>query len=216
MINDEKITVSPIGSPAQMQPYARKQFYDEQFAGEASSLAVHVVGILLFDSKGDLIVQKRSHIKNHNPGLVDKSIGGHITFGDTPDYTVMVESVQELSTPSIVLRNEQDFSKTLRLLRSYTDTISIVQHTEVKEWQFDKLHEGEKKPITNVLHLYFGVYDGRMRPADKEAAGMLYYSFERLSEEIAEHPEMFTDDLIKICEHYRQDIVAFQESIAIA
>lgn len=213
MIHEEKITVSPVGSPAQTQPYSRSQYYREQFSGTNEPLAVHVVGILLFDSRGDLILQKRSHTKNHNAGLIDKSIGGHITFGDTSDYTVMVESVQELSTPSIVLRNRTDFVKTLQLLRSYTDTISIVQQIEVKEWQFEKSYEGQQRPITNVLHLYFGVYDGRMRPADREAAGMLYYSFDRLCDEIADHPETFTNDLVKICEFYKQDIIDFQSSI---
>lgn len=213
MSSDEKITVSPVGNPAQMQPYSRAQFYDEQFSGEGSDLAVHVVDIILFDSNGDLILQKRSHNKAHNPGLLDKSIGGHIVFGDTPDYTVMVESVQELLTPSIVLRDEEDFTKTLKLLRSYTETISIVRHKEVKEWKLQKLYNGALRPINNVVHMYFGVYDGRMRPADRESAGMLYYSFDRLRQEMAEHPEQFTDDLIQMCEHYKDDIVAFQESI---
>ena len=70
----------------------------------------------MFNSYGEMIIQKRSFDKNHNPGLLDKSIGGHVQFGDTPDYTAMVETIQELQTPSIVLKNENDFVKTFHLL----------------------------------------------------------------------------------------------------
>jgi len=122
MSNDEQITVSPVGSPTQVQAYSRRQFYEEQFSGN-NKLAVHVVDIILFDTNGDMILQKRSHTKAHNPGLLDKSIGGHIAFGDTPNYTVMVESIQELLTPSIAAGDHKEFTKIFNLLRDYTETI---------------------------------------------------------------------------------------------
>jgi hypothetical protein len=40
----------------------------------------------------------------------------------------MVESVQELKVPSIVLRNHTDFIKTYKLLNSYLSSISVVEH----------------------------------------------------------------------------------------
>lgn len=212
MSQDEQITVSPVGSPAQLQSYDRKQFYDEQFAGD-HRLAVHIIDILLFSSQGDIILQKRSHTKAHNPGLLDKSIGGHIVYGDTADYTVMVESIQELLTPSIVLKNDSDFSKTMDLLRNYTDTISVIKPIETVEWKLNKLQGGAQKPVNNVVHMYFGVYDGRMRPADREASGMLYYSYENLKREIEMSPAQFTDDLIQMCAKYDEQIVAFQASL---
>lgn len=215
MSQNEQVTVSPVGSPAQVQSYDRGQFYQEQFSGN-HNLAVHVIDIVLFTSHGDIILQKRSHTKAHNPGLLDKSIGGHIVYGDTADYTVMVESVQELLTPSIVLKNDADFDKTLSLLKNYTETISIVKPVETVEWVLNKLHEGSQKPINNVVHMYFGVYDGRMRPADREAAGMLYYSYENLKREIEQNPAQFTDDLIQMCSKYDEQIIAFQNLLSVA
>lgn len=212
MTNEEKVTVSPVGNPADISSYSRKQFYDEQFAGD-DRLAVHVIDILLFDTNGDMILQKRSHTKTHNPGLMDKSIGGHIVYGDTPQFTVMVESVQELMTPSIVLKDDADFVKTLALLKNYTETVSLIKPVEVREWRLNKLHGGQLKPVNNVVYMYFGVYDGRMRPADREAAGMLYYSFENLQKELSEHPEQFTDDLVQMLREYETKIIEFQQLI---
>ena len=61
--------------------------------------------------------------------------------------------------------------------------------------------------------MYFGVYDGRMRPADREAAGMLYYSYDRLRQEIAENTADFTDDIIQMCNTYESEIIDFQNQI---
>jgi isopentenyldiphosphate isomerase len=212
MSQNEQVTVSPISSPAQLQSYDREKFYEEQFSGN-HDMAVHVVDVLLFTSRGDIVLQKRSHTKAHNAGLLDKSIGGHIVYGDTADYTVMVESVQELLTPSIVLKDDNDFLKTFDLLKEYTETISILKPIEVHEWTLNKLHDGSQKPVNNVVHMYFGVYDGRMRPADREAAGMLYYSYENLKREISQNPSQFTDDLIQMCKRYDAHIIAFQALI---
>jgi isopentenyldiphosphate isomerase len=212
MAQTEQVTISPIGNPAELQSYDRKQFYEDQFSGRRD-FAVHVIDILIFNTNGDIVLQKRSHTKAHNAGLLDKSIGGHIVYGDTPEYTVMVESVQELLTPSIVLKNDADFTKTLILLKDYTETLSIVKPIEVREWTLNKLHDGVLKPVNNVVHMYFGVYDGRTRPADREAAGTLYYSFDNLKQEIAQNPNQFTDDLIEMVEAYSDKIVEFQALI---
>lgn len=213
MAQDETICVSPLGAPAQVQPYSRQQFYEEQFHNPTTPLAVHVVNVLLFNSKGDMIVQKRSQQKQHNPGLLDKSIGGHITYSDTPDYTVMVETVQELLTPSIVLRTDEDFRKTHELLRSYTATVAIVKQQAVREFTFNKLHDNQLKPIHNVMYLYLGIYDGSMKPADREASGMLYYPLEQLTKEMRAHPEQFTDDLAQIMRHFGTTINLFLQTI---
>ncbi len=85
-------------------PMDRKEFYRGQVEAFKKfgkpTKAIAVVSIFLFNEHGELLVQKRSNEKAHNPGLLDKSIGGHIQIGDSPQYTVMVETVQELQVPS--------------------------------------------------------------------------------------------------------------------
>lgn len=43
--------------------------------------------------------------------------------------------------------------------------------------------------------MYFGIYDGSTKPADKELAGMLYYKIEDLDNELQATPDQFTEDL---------------------
>jgi isopentenyldiphosphate isomerase len=85
---------------------------------------------LLLNEHGELIIQKRAKTKNHNPNLLDKSIGGHVQYGDSPNLTAMIETIQELQTPSIVLENRADFERTLDVLRAYTATTAVMQYIE--------------------------------------------------------------------------------------
>ena len=102
----------------QPMPMGRDEFYDSQIEcakkGEKPNRAVAIVDVLLFTLDGEVIIQKRSSNKRHNAGLLDKSLGGHITFGDTPDFTVMTETLQELEIAAIVLDSEEDFKKTFK------------------------------------------------------------------------------------------------------
>ena len=140
---------------------SRKEFYDTQFSDNPNNdLAVHVVMVFIVTSSGEIILQKRSSDKRHNARLIDKTLGGHVTFGDNPDYTVMVETVQELLTPSIVLKNEEDFSKTYGLLKNYLNTVAIVRKKEAEEITLTKIVDGHEYDVTHVAHLYFGIYDG--------------------------------------------------------
>jgi isopentenyldiphosphate isomerase len=209
-MSDENITVSEIGKPAETWSYSRRQFYDEQFTDDANSnLAVHIVAIFILTSNGELLLQKRAINKRHNSRLIDKTLGGHISFGDSADYTVMVESIQELLTPSIVLNSEDNFKKTYDLLKDYLNTVALIKHHETKEFRFTKIVESQSYQVSNVIHMYFGFYDGSTKPADKEAAGMLYYSMDELDKEVKANPKQFTDDLKKLLAVYKDDLQEF-------
>jgi isopentenyldiphosphate isomerase len=210
---DEKVTVSPAGNRQMVRPYSRKQFYDEQFSeNNHEQLAVHVVAVFIVTSSGELLLQKRSADKRHNARLIDKTLGGHVTYGDNPDYTVMVETVQELLTPSIVLKNEDDFAKTHSLLKHYLNTVALIKHSESKELKLSKVVGGNTYDVWNVVHMYFGIYDGSTKPADKESAGMLYYKIEDLDKELLATPEQFTDDLKKLFGEYKNDLLKLVSS----
>lgn len=210
---DERITVSKAGDVGNFMPYSRKQFYDEQFSSEPhEDLAVHVVAVFIVTSSGELLLQKRSADKRHNARLIDKSLGGHVTYGDDPDYTVMVETVQELLTPSIVLKNEEDFAKTFELLKRYLTTVALIRHQETKEFELSKVVDGTPFSVKNVVHVYFGKYDGSTRPADKESAGMLYFNMNDLDDEIAAAPDQFTDDIKILFAEYKADLIEFMQA----
>lgn len=57
----------------------RSEFYSEEVSRSRNGLTperyIEVIHIFLFNEHGELIIQKRSKEKNHNPNLLDKSIG---------------------------------------------------------------------------------------------------------------------------------------------
>ena len=135
----------------------RKEYYKKQVnefhrSGKTTE-AVEVVNVFLFNTDGELLVQKRGKKKAHNPGLLDKSLGGHMKFGDTADYTAMVETVEELGAPSIVLRDPVDFEKTRLLLKNYRQNIAIMKLLNADFFALDKIIDGESIPIVNKTHV---------------------------------------------------------------
>ena len=55
-----------------------------------------VVHILVFNAKGELLLQKRSMDKDVAPGRWDTSVGGHVNSGETVADAVMRETEEEL------------------------------------------------------------------------------------------------------------------------
>ncbi len=195
-------------------PMARDEFYSEQIVvykktGKPTR-SVEVVQVLLFTTDGELILQKRSRRKDHNPGMFDKTLGGHVRFGDTPTYTLMVETLQELQVPSLVLPSSEDFKKTYRLLKDYLNNIALIQHIDgPRTYTSTKRIGAETMNIANTYHFYLGIYSGSIKPADKEVSGILFFSPETLGEEVKESPELFTEDLRFFLKKYKEKIAEF-------
>ncbi len=191
----------------------RSEYYQKQVDSfnktDSTTEAVEIIHVFLFNSDGELLIQKRGKSKDHNPGLLDKSLGGHITFGDTADYTAMVETVEELQTPSIVLRDSIDFEKTRALLRDYKQNIAVIKPYTIGFFTQPRIINGKSIPIVNKAHVYLGIYDGTTKPSDKEASGVLYYTLDDLKEEMQKSPEQFTQDLHFYIKEYEKDFRDF-------
>lgn len=173
------------------------------------SRAVAVVIILLFNAHKEAIIQKRSTSKKHNADLLDKSIGGHIRFGDSSHYTVQAETLEELSVPALVLSNDEDFKKSYKLLKQYLDRSALVQFVDSRVVPMKKEIQGETIEIANKYYFYVGIYTGSIKPADREAAGVMYYSLDALEKQMEKYPDQFTYDLQFFLEKYRKNIDAF-------
>ncbi len=73
--------------------------------GKASRAQVHngskvlhpVVHLHVFNKKGELFVQKRATDKDIQPGKWDTSVGGHISFKETPQKALQREAKEELN-----------------------------------------------------------------------------------------------------------------------
>lgn len=191
----------------------RDAFYKEQVESFKKtgkpSRANDIVDIFIFSLNGEMLVQKRSYDKAFNPALLDKSIGGHIRYGDGVNYTVMVETVQELQTPSIVLKDDKDFLKTHELLKDYLTTIAIIKHVDSKLYTMKKIFNDEVIEIANKANIFFGIYGGNIRPADREAQGVLFYTLEELETEMEKFPKTFTDDMHVLMRDLGDDMEKF-------
>lgn len=198
-------------------PYDRVTFYDEQiveFKNHWSpTLWVSVIGILIFNESGEIIVQKRAKHKNHNAWLLDKTVWWHVKYWDGIDYTVMVETVEELQCPSIVVKHDENFEERLKLLKNYIKTLAIISHIDVSDVIMERKMKDGNIRIANKMYLYFGVYWWRVKNVDKEAMWILYYSLDDLLNEIQEYPNMFTYDLKYILETHNEDIRSFIDLI---
>lgn len=214
----ETVRTYLLEDPDTVIPMDRDEFYAEQVAlhkaGKEPTRAVEIVNAFIVNTQGQILLQKRSYDKNHNPGLIDKAIGGHVQYDDTINHTVMVETVQELETPSIVLKNIKDFDKTYKVLDGYLETIGIIKHAETDIFILDKIIKGETLKIANKSSLFLGVYNGRVKPADNEAQGILYYTPAELEKELKSMPDLFTNDLHVYYKTLRKDIVEFIERVS--
>lgn len=201
----------------QPMPMEREEFYESQVAlfkkGKKPNRAVEIVQIMLFTPEGDIILQKRSRKKNHNPGLVDKSIGGHVTFGNSPWFTATSETLQELHVPSFVLPSDEDFNKSLKLLHTFLAHSAIIQYIETRTAPFAKLFGAELVPIVNKYHFYLGVYGGAIKPVEKEASGILLHKFDSLAADMEARPSEYTKDLKFFLSKYSAKISDFLASI---
>jgi len=209
----EYVNTYDLNNPYQVIPMQRDEFYDEQIEvykkTGAPTKAVDIIDVIIFNESGELIIQKRADHKKHNANLLDKSIWWHIQNGDNPNHTVMVETVQELEIPSLVVNNHTEFMRTYNVLNSYLQSMSLIQYIDTKIYTIEKIFGKEKIIIANRIHFYLWVYWGRTKNVDREAKGILLYSLESLEKEIKEYPNTFTDDLKLLIEKYRPEIVSF-------
>lgn len=61
-----------------------------------SKLLHPVVHMHLFNTRGDLFLQKRAMTKDLLPGYWDTSVGGHMSPGETPDEALKRETIEEI------------------------------------------------------------------------------------------------------------------------
>lgn len=111
-----------------------------------------VVHLFVFNSNGELFLQKRSPSKKIQPDKWDTSVGGHIASGESVEKALVRETEEELGfTPknSIALyhyawRSEIE-SELVYAFAVYYDGAIAIDKNEISEGRFWKIDEIEKK-----------------------------------------------------------------------
>ncbi|PCI25423.1 hypothetical protein COB57_01730 [Candidatus Peregrinibacteria bacterium] len=188
----------------------RQEFYSEIIAefqdnGEVTR-KVQSVKIFLMNSQGRVYLQKRSKLKTDNAGKYDKTVGGHVSSGDSFTLTVVRECAEELGFPAAVLSKE-DFDKAIHV--THLDVVGIFQKLEyLSDFMSERiLSDSSKIIIPQMVSMYFGYYDGSIKFTDGEASGVETFSLEELKEEMLNDPEKFTNDIKVMVERYGEFLV---------
>ena len=134
---------------------------------DGKSLLLHpVVHLHVFNSSGELFLQKRSLAKDILPGKWDTSVGGHISPGESVTDALYREASEELGMknfiPVFAGRYLWKSSFERELVNSFTtttDEIPVINHDEIEEgkfWPLQEINENIGKNIftPNFVHEY--------------------------------------------------------------
>ena len=185
----------------------RKKFYSEikdEFAEKGKiSRQVKSVRLILMNSKGRIYLQKRNKSKDENPGLYDKTVGGHVAKDDTYDMTTIRECAEELGFPASILSPEE-FDKAIKVTN--LSIVGIFKKIDyIPNFQSVRItRKGDKFIQPYMTTIYIGYYDGAIRFVDGESSGIEVFSLKELKEEIKNNPDKFTEDLKFMIKKYEK------------
>ena len=145
--------------------------------GQASRSEVHSkklmhrsVHIFVFNSLGDLFLQKRSMLKDESPGLWDISVAGHVGLGEnyqTCAYRELEEELgldSELTDVMCVPAQENTSWEHIHVYKCVTDNFIQINQSEISEGRYWALSEirlavvNTPKYFTKSFRLLFSYY----------------------------------------------------------
>lgn len=140
----------------------------------AKGLWHRTVHIWVFDTKGRIVFQLRSHLKENNPSLLDTSCAGHITAGDDS-------------------RNAA--------IRELREEMGVEKRPEDLEYLFEATHENILNNGTYLDNEYYDTYkttltDEESRhlvPQPSEVDGFVWMTPAEFLEKHAKNPERFVN-----------------------
>lgn len=126
------------------------------------SLLHKVVHVLVFNSLGELLLQKRSMSKDVEPGKWDTSVGGHVSAAEDISSAVHREMKEELGVDTCELRflysyihsntYESEFVITYSCIHNGPFSFDTLEIDAVKFWKFEEIR---KALGAGVLSIHF-------------------------------------------------------------
>lgn len=121
--------------------------------------------VLIFNSKGEILLQKRAQGKYHSAGLWTNTCCSHPLPGESMEKAIRRKLMQEMG-----FETTAEFAYKF-LYRTQLSNLLI-------EHEYD--------------HVYIGTFDGKPEVNPSEVESWRYISMDQLREEVKAHPERFT------------------------
>lgn len=176
----------------------RKDFYNEtkkEFSEKGKIFKkVKTIRALLMNSSGRIYLQKRSELKDENPNLYDKTVGGHVTAGNTFELTVVKECAEELGFPATVL-SDKEFGQAIRSVD--LKIVGIFKKVDyIENFESIRIMKNREHFVQPYMtEIYIGYYDGAIRFVDGESSGVETFSIDQLKKDIVSKEDRYTEDL---------------------
>jgi isopentenyldiphosphate isomerase len=125
---------------------------------DGKSMLLHpVVHLHLFNSSGELFLQKRSRTKDIQPGKWDTSVGGHVDPEEKVEEALRREAQEELGLrnfhPEYIGKYLWESSRERELVNSFrttSDEIPVINTEEIEEgrfWSYQEIKDNIGKGI---------------------------------------------------------------------
>lgn len=206
-MQDEQLTLYRKDALDQPIACARKTYYDADFTTYEAYYPA-LVDVILFNLHGEALLQKRARNKRTRPGLLHTSVGGHVSWGETPTFAVTHECMEELGAPAFVYPKD-GYAAAYAKLGPYSRKAALVCEVDdvFRDYRHDAI-EG-RRDIKDRAWFYLGRYDGPVESLDRASSGYEWISMETLQDEFVKHPEQFTVGLKLYVEVYAAQIREF-------
>jgi len=122
-----------------------------------SKLLHPVIHLHVFNSNGDLLLQKRSQNKDIQPGKWDASVGGHVDFGETIETALFREAKEELGIDDFIPEFicsyifesdiEREMVNTYKTLYSGDFHFDPVEIEAIRFWTINEIKENINRGI---------------------------------------------------------------------
>ena len=163
-------------------PHVQDEIYDvvdkmDQVIGQATRREIHKknllhrsIHIFVFNHQNEMFLQKRSMVKDENPGLWDTSSAGHVDSGETYDECAHRELWEELGIKAILKPLEKieacqkTYHEHVQIYTCKTNATININLDEISEGTYFDLEvlnsKIEKKPeqFTSSFKLIFKKY----------------------------------------------------------
>lgn len=168
-MSDEVITLYTKEKPNNPVSCDRTKYYDHDFTTYKDHYPA-LIDVFLFNKFGDVLLQRRGRNKRNNPYRLHTTVGGHINWGEKPEFSLVRECMEELGAPVLVF-SQGVYSEALKKLKDYTHKAALVY--EIKEFfrNYSDSQVKDRRGIKDRIWLYFGRYDGPIEIPDRESAG---------------------------------------------